>query len=146
LCNYVFKNGCIAGSVGYKNNNNTIWCCDKLKIWNKIIPNNDNSIFLEKMHVLNSWFIMAKNNLNENFINDWIYYCIYTDDMLIYPLVTYHHTADQSIFNILVYKYKLLVFFNENITHDENKNKNRVLEIVNNINNLDTIENNFIIL
>ena len=143
LCNFAFKNGCIAGSVGSKSNNNTVWCCDKLEIWNKIIPNNNNSIFLEKKHVLNSWFIMAKNDTNKNFIDDWIYYCIYKDDSLIYPLITYHHTADQSIFNILVYKYKLPVFFNENISHDENKDKNRVLKIVNNSNN---IGNNFIIL
>jgi hypothetical protein len=51
------------------------------------------------------------------------------------PLVSYHHTADQSIFNILVYKYKFKVFYNENIRHNQNKDRNVVLKIINNNSN-----------
>lgn len=56
---------------------------------------------------------------------------MYKDESLSLPLVTYSHTADQSIFNILVHKYNLLVFYNNNISHEDNKDKNRVLNIIN---------------
>ena len=62
------------------------------------------------MHVLNSWFILIKNNINTNFLNEWNYWSVYKDNEFIYPLVTYHHTVDQYIFNILVYKYNFKVF------------------------------------
>ena len=101
LCDIVLKNGIIAGSVGKDVNNNNYGCCNNIDIWNKIIPNNDNRDYLNKMHILNSWFILVKNNINTNFLNDWNYWSIYKDNELINPLVTYHHTADQSIFNIL---------------------------------------------
>ena len=60
----------------------------------------------------------------------------YTDKDAIYPLVTYHHTADQSIFNILVIKHKLLIFYDKNVSHSTNKNKNIVLNIINNSTNI----------
>jgi hypothetical protein len=41
------------------------------------------------------------------------------------PLIVYHHTVDQSLFNILVYKYGFKCF-NGNTTHDANKNHNLV--------------------
>ena len=40
------------------------------------------------------------------------------------------NNEDQSIFNILVIKYKMPIFYDKNIRHD-NKNKNLVLHIVN---------------
>ena len=135
LCDIVLKEGIIAGSVGYDIKNNTFQCCDNIKIWNEIIPNNDNSDYLNKMHVLNSWFILVKNNINTNFLNDWNYWSIYKDNKLTRPLLTYHHTADQSIFNILVYKYNFKVFFHQNIRHDLNKDRNVVLKIINNSSN-----------
>lgn len=135
LCDIVNEKGFIAGSVSNDVTNNTINCCNNLSIWNKIIQNNDNNNYLEKMHVLNSWFILKKLEKNNQFINDWVYYSIYKDDELHEPLVTYHHTADQSIFNILVIKYNLFVFYHENIIHNDNKNKNLVLNIINNTNN-----------
>ena len=131
LCDIAFLKGCIAGSVGNNVLNNSYSCCDNLSVWNAMIPNHDNSVHLSKMHVLNSWFIMTKNDLNTQFVNDWTHYCLYTDETLLCPLITYHHTADQSIFNILVTKYELPVFYSQNVIHDENKNKNRVLEIIN---------------
>jgi hypothetical protein len=103
--------------------------------------------YLSKKHVLNSWFILRKDDINTNFIKEWMYYTI-CDDKLLYsneqrPLVTFHHTVDQSIFNILVNKYNLPVFYDKNIKHSENKNKNLALEI---INNSSDINKHFIIL
>ena len=86
---------------------------------------------------MNSWFILTKNDINTQFINDWTYWSTYKDNELPNSLVAYHHTADQSIFNILVHKYKLKVFYCPEINHDQNKNKNLVLNIINNSNNID---------
>ena len=133
LCNIAYNEEFIAGSVGDDILNSTINCCNNLSIWNIIIPNNDNSKFLDKKHVLNSWFILKKCNNNNNFINEWCYFTYYKYNNL--PLIVYHHTVDQSIFNILVYKYNLLVFYDKNITHIENKNKNIILNKLNNNNN-----------
>lgn len=136
LCEIVNEKGFIAGSVGDDIKNNTINCCDNLSVWDKIIPGNNNSEFLNSMHVLNSWYILKKNDINTQFVNDWVYYTSYTDNQLKDPLVTYHHTGDQSIFSILVYKYKLLVFYDKHIGHNNNKNKNIVLNIINNSQNV----------
>jgi hypothetical protein len=136
LCSIAFSNNFIAGSCGNYINNDTIGCCNNLLIWNKIIFNNNNKNYLDKKHVLNSWFILKKCNENNDFINDWVYYCLYKDKQIKYPMITYHHTVDQSIFNILVYKYKQLVFFNKNISHNRNKDKNLVLKIINNSENI----------
>tara|TARA_Y100000389_G_C17446368_1_gene511868 strand:- start:705 stop:1469 length:765 start_codon:yes stop_codon:yes gene_type:complete len=132
LCNIVIKEGIIAGSVGIDIRNNSFKCCDNINLWNKIINNNNNILFLNKPHVLNSWFILIKNSINSKFIDEWKYWCIYKDDEFKNPLITYHHTADQSIFNILVYKYKFKVFFCNNIGHNKNKDRNIVLRVINN--------------
>ena len=134
LCDLVLEEGIIAGSVGNDIKNNTIKCCDNINIWNKIIPNNDNNKYLNKMHILNSWFICVKNNINTNFLNDWNYWSVYKDDEFKNSLVTYHHTVDQSIFNILVYKYKFKVFYHPNIGHNANKDRKKVLKVLNNDN------------
>ena len=63
------------------------------------------------------------------------YWSLYKDNEFINPLVTYHHTVDQSIFNILVYKYNFKVFYNELIGHNENKDRNIVLKTINNTSN-----------
>ena len=89
------------------------------------------------MHVLNSWFLFKKCEENTTFINDWVYYSCYTDNDAHYPLVTYHHTADQSIFNILVIKHRKPIFHSNDILHDPNKNKNVVLNFINNNTNTD---------
>ena len=65
-------------------------------------------------------------------MKDWIYWCMYKDNELTRPLITYHHPGDQSIFNILVYKYNFKVFYNKLIEHDENKDRNVVLKTINN--------------
>lgn len=132
LCDIVNEKLCVAGSIGDDVRNNSFGCCSDIMVWNKIIPNNDNNEYLNKQHVLNSWFLFKKCESNNIFINEWVYFSYYTDNDAIYPLVTYHHTADQSIFNILVVKYKKYIFYHKNIGHGDNKNKNTVLNIVNN--------------
>jgi hypothetical protein len=135
LCDIVNEKLCVAGSIGDDFKNNTYSCCDDIMIWNKIIPDKDNNEYLSKPHVLNSWFLFKKCDSNNTFINDWVYFSCYTDNDAIYPLVTYHHTADQSIFNILVVKHNLPVFYHKHIGHNDNKNKNLVLHEVNNVTN-----------
>lgn len=135
LCDIVNEQLCVAGSIGSDVLNNSYECCQNLMVWNKIIPDKDNSHYLNKPHVLNSWFLFKKCDSNNNFINDWVNFSHYTDNDVIYPLVTYHHTVDQSIFNILVVKHKLPIFFHRNIGHDTNKNKNVVLNVINNSTN-----------
>lgn len=132
LCDIVNDQLCIAGSVGDDIRNIDYECCNNIIIWNKIIPDKNNNECLIKPHVLNSWFLFKKCDLNNSFINDWVYFSCYTDNEINNPLVTYHHTADQSIFNILVVKYKKPVFYHKNIKHNDNKNKNAVLNIINN--------------
>lgn len=131
LCDIANDMGCIAGSVGDDLKNNMIRCCDKIIVWDKIIPTNNNSVYLDLLHVLNSWFLFKKCELNTAFIRDWVHFSLYTDADVDYPLATYHHTGDQSIFNILVIKYKLPVFYSKDIGHNDNKNKNAVLAVVN---------------
>jgi len=143
LCDMVCEKGIIAGSVGDDCRNNSIGCCDNIKVWNIIITNNNNEKYLNDRHVLNSWFILKKTECNIEFINEWIKWSLYKDGKLTDPLITYHHTADQSIFNILVRKYNLPVFYSKDIDHGVNKNKNRVLK---SINNTSTPEDLFIIL
>jgi hypothetical protein len=136
LCDIVNEKLCIAGSISDDVCNNSFGCCNDIMIWNKIIPDKDNSEYLSKPHVLNSWFLFKKCDSNNAFINDWAYFSCYTDKDTIYPLVTYHHTGDQSIFNILVVKYKLPIFYHKDIKHDLNKNKNLVLNIINKSTNI----------
>ncbi len=131
LCNIVLKKGFIAGSCGKNTKNNTRNCCNKIQIWNEIIHDKDNKIYLDKMHILNSWFLCTKNSTSEKFFQEWIYYCFYQDKSTKHPYVTMHHTVDQSIFTILAYKYNLHVFYKEDILHDQNKDKNLVLRVVN---------------
>ena len=125
----------IAGSIGDDMKNNSFGCCDNIDIWNIIIPDKDNTENLSKPHVLNSWFLFKKCELNNTFINDWVYFSSYIYKDTNQPLVTYHHTVDQSIFNIIVIKYNFPVFYDKNISHTNNKNKNTVLNIINNATN-----------
>ena len=69
LCNFINDKLCIAGSIGDDVNNNTVGCCDVLMVWNKIITDKDNIEYLNKPHVLNSWFLF-KNCESNNIINN----------------------------------------------------------------------------
>ena len=129
LCDIASQKLCIAGSIGTNVRNDSYGCCDDVTVWNHIVSDGDKH--LSKPHVLNSWFLFKKCDSNREFIHDWVHYSVLlaADGA---PLVTCHHTGDQSIFNILVIKHKKLVFHHPNVDHDTNKNKNVVLGIVNN--------------
>jgi hypothetical protein len=131
LCDLASNQLRVAGSVASDIRNNSVHCCDNLMVWNKIIKSTDNSQALNKMHVLNSWFLFKKCESNDGFIRDWAHFSVYTDADAVYPLAVYHHTVDQSIFNILVVKYNFPVFFHPNYSHADNKNKNLALNVTN---------------
>ena len=137
LIDITIKNDIIAGSVGLNINNNYKRCCHKLDVWDRIIPNNDNSIYLDKPHQLSSWFVLTKKDTITNFLNEWIKWTIYKDEKSIYPLAVLHHTCEQAIMNILVYKYNFKVFCNPKITHNRNKDRNKVLKTINNEDKID---------
>lgn len=140
LFDYVEYNGHACGSAGNDFKHNSFGCCDNSNVWKTIWPESmDNfSSIVSKPHILASWYCFQKNELSIKFIKEWAHYFAYELDGK--PLCTYHHTVDQSIFNILVYKYGMNVFFN-NTHHDHNKNHNNVhiqlnLEPNNDIENL----------
>jgi len=136
LCDIASEYLCIAGSIGDDIKNNSFGCCDNIAIWDKIIQDKNNDKYLSKPHVLNSWFLFKKCDSNDSFINDWVYFSCYKDEKTNHPLVVFHHTGDQSIFNILVVKYNKPVFYHKNIGHNQNKDKNLVLNIINNTDNI----------
>lgn len=137
LFDYVEYNGHACGSAGNDFKHNSFGCCDNKRVWETIWPNCDYHMIVNKPHILASWYCFQKNEETTKFIKDWAYYFTYElDDK---PLCTYHHTVDQSIFNILVYKYGFKVFFN-NKHHDHNKNHNNVHRQLSNEPNSD-IEN-----
>ena len=125
LIDYAFENKHVCGSFGFDVLNNSYNCCDNESVWNFIWPESISNIkeLLNKPHILNSWFLFAKSNESESFINEWNH--LVKSEINNLPIVSYHHTVDQSIFNILVYKYGFKSFCN-NRQHDENKNHNLV--------------------
>jgi hypothetical protein len=135
LCDVVVRLGFVAGSMSddARNNGNDYTCppgCDNFVVWKKVWPDANESV-LSHNHILASWFILQKSSDNDSFMNDYVNYCVYKDDDLPLPLLTYHHTGDQSIFNMLVHKYNLHVFYDKPTNHNENKNKNHVLKVIN---------------
>ena len=128
---YVDYNGHICGSFGNDFRNGSFGCADKEYIWKIVCPQATESwgYTLRHPHVLASWYCLQKNSTTVQFMNDWLHYAIDTlhDGR---PLITHHHTVDQSIFNMLVYKYGLKCFYN-NTPHDFNKNHNNVHRFLN---------------
>jgi hypothetical protein len=125
LFDYVEYNGHACGSAGNDFKHNSFGCCDNPNVWNAIWPEVMPNFgwMLGRPHILASWYCFQKNPLTTQFIKEWAHY--FTYELNGKPLCTYHHTVDQSIFNILVYKYGMKVFFN-NTHHDHNKNHNNV--------------------
>jgi hypothetical protein len=144
LIEYAYSNKNVCGSFGYDVKNNSYNCCDDIKIWNIIygdVQTNINEI-LSKPHIINSWLVFSKNKENTQFINEWVSFV--NTELNNEPLITYHHTVDQSIFNILVHKYNFKSFFNHE-PHDLNKNHNNVHFVLNNeISNGNSIDKFFI--
>jgi hypothetical protein len=125
LFKYADYNGHVCGSAGTDVKHNSFHCCDKKEVWDCIWPevSDDFKLIMHKSHILASWYLFKKNDKSIKFIKEWAHYC--TKLLNDKPLCTYHHTVDQSIFNILVYKHNMRVFFNNN-KHDHNKNHNNV--------------------
>jgi len=125
LFDYVEYNGHACGSSGNDFKNNSFGCCDNRNVWNRIWPESWDKYdwLMNRYHILASWYCFQKNPESVKFLREWAYY--FTDEIDGIPLCTFHHTVDQSIFNILVYKYGMKVFFN-NTHHDYNKNHNNV--------------------
>jgi hypothetical protein len=126
LCDIAVEKGCVAGSIGIDVCNLSYRCCDDPEVWSLIGVDIQ---YLNKPHVLSAWYIFTKNETNSKFMDEWIMWDVYNGTRG--PLVTYHHTGDQAIYNILVIKYNLPVFHHPEIGHDANKDKNRVLQVSN---------------
>jgi hypothetical protein len=125
LFDYVEYNGHACGSAGNDFKHSSFGCCDNKIVWDRMWPELQDGYrqMMFRPHILASWYCFQKNPQSVNFIKEWAHYFI--DEIGGKPLCTYHHTVDQSIFNILVYKYGMKVFFN-NTNHDHNKNHNNV--------------------
>lgn len=129
LLQFAETNGHIAGSVGKNVTNDTKECCHDPRIWNHILKNNNHEFYLKKLHVLCSWFVLCKNETTNSFVREWSALVKeYVDGV---PLISLHHTGDQSIFNVLAYKYNLTVFFHPDHSHEMNKNPNLVTSVLN---------------
>jgi len=138
LCQIALNKGFIAGSIGNNIKHNDFFLCHKINVWKKVYPECSPDI-LKKPHILASWFLLTKNTINTQFMKDWVKWSMYTDNEFKEPLITEHLTGDQSIFNMLVYKYNLLVFYDKTRGHVSNKDKNGVLRVVNNSVDTDTL-------
>lgn len=123
---YVEYNGHVCGAIATDCKHNSFMCCDNVDVWNEIHKPTkiDFEYMLNKYHTVASWYCFQKNEKSIEFINEWAYWFSYK--LRDVPLARFHHTVDQSIFNILVYKHGMKVFFNPNNMHEQNKNHNMV--------------------
>ena len=125
----------IAGSFAKDGLNNNIGY-DKY-IYDMIDPNIDYYAIHNQPHICASWFVIKKTKQNDFFFKDWIKYSFYINPYDDKPLITYMHVGDQYIFNILCYKYNLKSFYNPNISHNANKDRNLIHETINNSDEVD---------
>lgn len=123
---YVEYNGHVCGAAANDCKHNSFNCCDNTDIWNEVYKpaKLDFDYLLNKPHVLASWYCFQKNEESVRFINEWVYWITYKLNDI--PLARYHHTVDQSIFNMLVYKYGFKTFYNPDNIHELSKNHNLV--------------------
>ena len=128
---YVDYTGGVFGSCGYDVKHNSFGCLTDTNVWKLVWPECEVYLpaLLEHKHILASWYCLKVSDITRQFIKEWSY--LITDVTLNNrPIVTMHHTVDQSLFNILVYKYGFRTFFNNQI-HDHNKNHNNVHRFIN---------------
>lgn len=105
-------------------------CCNDLRVWSQIYSDVETcKTFLPKPHLLCSNVAFAKDEQSEKIINEWVDACKKTLDGI--PLVTYHHTVDQSLMNIIAYKHDLKVFYKKENHHHMNKDCNLIHKIIN---------------
>jgi len=117
------------GTAGNDFRHSTSSCCDNTQVWGAIWPEGMDRIseLLDKSHILASSYMIQKNEKTKKIIDEWAYWFRY--ELNDRPLCTYHHTVDQSILNVLIYKYNLPVLFC-NMHHDFGKNHNSVHRIL----------------
>lgn len=129
---YVEHNGHVCGAISTECQHNSFLCCDNTIVWNEVYENVklDFDYILNKNHIAASWFAFKKNDENIKFVDEWAHWFTYEHNNT--PLVRFHHTLDQSLFNMLVYKYGFKTFFPKDKLHEEVKNHNLVHEILNN--------------
>ncbi len=131
---YVDYNGHICGSHGNDFAHNSFECLNNQNVWKLIWPDSEKYLpnLLNHKHILASWYCFKNTETNRKFIREWsnLITDVKVGDR---PIVTLHHTVDQSLFNILVYKYGFRTFYN-NTHHDHNKNHNNVHRFINNLN------------
>jgi hypothetical protein len=123
---YVEYNGHVCGAAATDCKHNSFMCCDNTDVWNEVYNpvKLDFDYILKKYHILSSWYCFKKTKENIKFIDEWAYWTTYKLNDV--PLCRYHHTIEQSLFNMLIYKYGFKVFFNPNNMHEQNKNHNMV--------------------
>lgn len=147
LLKYVEHNGHVCGAVGNTVKNGTLGCCDNPLVWDALWPGSDKIIdtLLQKPHILASWLLFTKNKKSEVIINEWVDATI-NKELDGKPLNTYHHTIDQSLLNILLYKHGDYKVFINDVPHEFNKNNNEVHFRLNNEPNddIETLEKWFI--
>ena len=128
---YVDYNGHICGSHGNDFSHSSFGCLTNKDVWKTVWPESEKYLpgILKHKHMLASWYCFKNTEINRKFIREWSH--LITDvDIHGRPIVTMHHTVDQSLFNILVYKYGFRTFFN-NTHHDHNKNHNNIHRFIN---------------
>ena len=128
---YVDYSGGVCGSHGYDVKHSSFGCLTDTNVWKLLWPDSEKYMpgILEHLHILASWYCVRVDANSRAFIREW---SRYITDVKIgdRPVITMHHTVDQSLFNILTYKYGFRSFFNNTI-HDHNKNHNNVHRFVN---------------
>jgi hypothetical protein len=128
---YVDYNGHVCGARGNDFAHCDFGCLTNEDVWRLVWPESRHYLpkLLNHKHLLASWYCFKNTEENRKFIREWAHLVtdVYIGNR---PIVTLHHTVDQSLFNILVYKYGLRTFFN-NTNHDHNKNHNNVHRFIN---------------
>lgn len=130
---YVDYNGHICGSHGNDFMHRSFGCLKNEDVWKLVWPESEKYLpnLLNHKHMLASWYCFKNTEINRKFIREWSH--LITDvDIDGRPIITMHHTVDQSLFNILVYKYGFRTFYNST-HHDHNKNHNNIHKFINNI-------------
>ena len=128
----VVSRGMIAGSVGDNVLNSSYDCLTNRNVWNTMGMDHMFEEGQSKRHVLSAWMAFAKTPLSTQLLAEWTQWTA-TDDINGLPLVVQHHTAEQAILNILLLKHPQMskVFYQPQLKHDDNKDYNKVLDVLN---------------
>jgi hypothetical protein len=136
LMNYCYNDAnLIVGSYADNSKNSTDNACDQESIWNLLAPSVNYDKVINKRHILTSWFLCKKNNFTYNFFKEVFNGSININTPDLTPAITYHHTVEQAIINIIAHKYpdKCTVFYVNSLQHCDNKDRNLVLQFINSV-------------